>query len=434
MFPFSALTQRAKENNPIRVGIVGAGFLGAGIIRQVIQTPGMRLMVVSNRTTERAVAALTESGIEAAAIRVCQDQKQACKALEDGFYVVTPHSILPCEFKDVEVVVETTGEALFGTHAALKSIEAKKHFVASNAEVQATVGAILKHRADAAGVLYSDIDGDQPGILKKLYDSCVGLGFRPQVAGNCKGLLKRYATPETQADYAKANGIQPWIATAAADGTKLNMEMCLVANATGMKPDVSGMIGVQTSLENILNDFRQLGLLEGMPRVEFTLGIPMGVFVIAHREDPHVQAEMRYFKMGDGPHYVFFHPYVLCHYDAVPSIAGSILSREAVIAPLAGPPGTEVIAFAKRELASGQQIDGIGGYDSYGLLVDGEEAREKGYLPIGLCQYARLNDSVNQDEPIGLHQIEWTEDNELLALWHEQRQMQKEVISENLQR
>ncbi|MGH2584048.1 MAG: NAD(P)-dependent oxidoreductase, partial [Dehalococcoidia bacterium] len=240
MHIFADLQKREASAGPVRVAVVGTGFFGSGLIRRLATIRGLTAAVAANRTLERAVAALAAAGIERARIRVCDDPGTAQAALDDGLSVATSRLDLPACIPTVDVVMECTGDVLVGTEVALTAIRGGKHIVAANPETQATVGPILKRMADAAGVVYSDVDGDQPGILKNLYDYCAGLGFTPVVAGNCKGVLKRYATPETQAAFAETHGIKPWIACAAADGTKLAVEMAIVANATGMPPAVQG--------------------------------------------------------------------------------------------------------------------------------------------------------------------------------------------------
>jgi predicted homoserine dehydrogenase-like protein len=281
-----------------------------------------------------------------------------------------------------------------GIEVALSGFEKRKHVVAANPEVQVTVGAYLKARADEAGVVYSDIDGDQPGILMNLYNYCAGLGLEPVTAGNCKGVMKRYATPETQENFARNAGIQPWIATAAADGTKLNLEMAAVANATGLKVAKTGMLGPETRLEDLLQDFVHLDLVNGV--VEYTLGIPSGVFVIARSEDPHLQREFRYLKMGDGPNYLFYRPYVLCQFEAPLTAAEAVLYHTATLTPL-GAPVAEVATFAKRDLRAGEALEGIGGAKHYGLAMDRRSFRAEDALPVGLAEYGRLQREVRKD-------------------------------------
>jgi predicted homoserine dehydrogenase-like protein len=424
MHLFSELRRREKEKNPIRAAVIGSGFFGSAVIRQLVRTPGITPAIIANRTPEKAAAALARTGVERDRILFCEDKKSARQAIEKGDYVVTSRLELPLELPEVEVVAETTGDPLVGCEIALAALRAGKHFVAANPETHATVGAILREEADRAGVVYSDMDGDQPGILKKLYDYVEGIGFKPVVAGNCKGVMKRYATPDTQADYCSKHPIKPWIATAAADGTKLNIEMCILANATGMRSPKLGMTGVETTLPTLLSDFEQKGLLERGPIVEYTLGIPVGVFVIGYHADPWVQEEMRYFKMGNGPHYLFFVPHVLCQYDAVPTIASAVIYREPAITPLKEKVMAEVLTFAKRDLETGQKLDGIGGFDCYGIIANHKTDRND-WLPIGLSGFARLKRPVRKDEPLRLSDVEMAESNVLIDLYYEQEAMLK---------
>jgi predicted homoserine dehydrogenase-like protein len=390
------LRRETKLGRPLNVAVIGSGFLGGGLIHQVSRIKGMCPALVSNRTPERAVAALQATGVDLSRIVRCDDPDAANRALARGYRVVTTQPTLAASVPLVDVVMEATGTLHIGTEVALACIEHQKHVVEANPEVQVTVGACLKARADAAGVVYSDIDGDQPGIIMNLHAYCAGLGLEPMVAGNCKGVMKRYATPETQESFARSAGISPWIATAAADGTKLNLEMALVANATGMRPARTGMTGVETNLESPLDNFKRAGLLDGPPIVEYTLGIPSGVFVIARSRDPHLQREFRYLKMGDGPDYLFYRPYVLCAFEAPLTAAEAVLYGTATAAPR-GAPVTDVATYAKRDLRAGEPLEGIGGAKHYGLIMDIDELRRENALPVGLAEYATLGREIPKD-------------------------------------
>ena len=77
----------------------------------------------------------------------------------------------------------------FGANVAVRAIAAGKHLILVNAELDSTLGPILKTRADTAGVVLTDMAGDQPGVLMDLLDEVRLLGFRPILAGNIKSLL-----------------------------------------------------------------------------------------------------------------------------------------------------------------------------------------------------------------------------------------------------
>lgn len=425
---YAELERREAEKCPVRVAVVGTGFFGGGLVRQLYRTPGLVPAVVANRTLERAQAALVAAGADPREIVVCTGPEEADAAIARGQFVVTNSLLLPAHVASINVVMEATGDVLVGTAVAVEAIHQGKHIVAANPETQATVGAVLQQMAEMAGVVYSDVDGDQPGLLKQLYDYVLTLGLTPVVAGNCKGVLKRYATPATQEAFARAHGLKPWIAAAAADGTKLNIEMAVVANATGMRPAVTGMVGPETTLASVLADFEQRGLLAAGPIVEYTLGIPNGVFVIGHSADPAVQREFRYLKMGDGPYYLLYRPQVLCHYEAPLSAAEAALHQCATIAPR-GQPVAEVVAYAKRDLPAGQRLDGIGGFDCYGLIMAAEEAQRADLLPVGLASFARLTRPIPQDAPIPHDAVTFEEDNLVLAL---RRRQSRLVTTANL--
>ncbi len=418
---FVDLERRQRAAQPIRVAVVGTGFFGAGLVRRLAAMPGLTPAVAANRTRARAEAALLAAGIAPALICRTDDPATAEAALERGQHVATADLHLATALTGIEVVMEATGDMLVGATLALETIRAGKHFVAANVETQATVGPILKILADEAGVVYSDVAGDEPGMLKALHARCVGLGFTPLVAGNGKGVLKRYATPTTQAAFARANNLQPWLATAAADGTKLACEMATAANATGMPPAVRGMVGPATTVQNLIADFERHGLLAHGPIVDYALGDLRGVFVIVHSDEPQFRQEFRYLKMGEGPYYLFHDPHVLIYYEAPLSAARAVLDGTATVAP-SGVPVAEVATFAKRALRAGERLDGIGGEHAYGLIVRADEARAEGLLPIGLAGYARLTRDIAQDQPVPRDAIAFEEENLVLDLRRQQEE------------
>ncbi len=58
------LQQRERDGNPIKVGMIGAGFMGRGLANTILNaTPGMRLVAVANRHLANARRAYEELGI-----------------------------------------------------------------------------------------------------------------------------------------------------------------------------------------------------------------------------------------------------------------------------------------------------------------------------------------------------------------------------------
>ncbi len=292
-----------------------------------------------------------------------------------------------------------------------------------NAETDATVGCILKKKADEAGVVYSNSDGDQPGVLMRLIEYCRGCGFEVRSAVNCKGFMNIRATPESIKEWAIKQNTSPRMTAAFTDGTKMNIEQAVVCNATGLVPAKRGMIGVKTELKNALRDFEAAGATSGRPNVDFTLGGDFGggVFVIARAEhEQMVKPYLKYLKMGDGPNYLFFRPYHLCHIETPLSAAEAVIYHEATVAPL-GRPIAHAIAIAKRDLKAGETLDGIGGFLAYGEADVVENCT--GFLPMGLAEEMRLLRDVPQDQPIPMDAVELDESRLIVKLWREQERM-----------
>jgi predicted homoserine dehydrogenase-like protein len=215
-----------------------------------------------------------------------------------------------------------------------------------------------------------------------LYRYAKAIGCRPVLAGNVKGLLDPYRTPDTQRDFAAQWGMKPNMVTSFADGTKLSMEMTLVANATGFGVARRGMMGHRCAhVKEVPALFDGDALLErGL--VDFVLGAEPGSggFLVVYDDEPWRREWMRYFKLGDGPFYVFYQPWHLPHLEAPLTAARAVLFHDAAISPRDGPV-CEVVALAKRDLRGGERLDGIGGFTCYGSIENMEISRAERLLP-----------------------------------------------------
>lgn len=402
----TALARRLEQNNPVRVAMVGAGYMARGIALQILTAmPGIRLVAIANRTVAQAERAYRDGGVTEC------DRVSNVAALEQSIarnrYAVTDDPALVCQAGAVEAVIETTGDVEFGTRVALEAIKNGKHVVLMNAEVDASVGPILKVYADRAGVVYTYTDGDEPGVAMNLFRFVDSMGYRPVLMGQIKGFLNRYRNPETQREFAERHKQKAAMVASFADGSKLALESAIIGNATGFVPAVRGMHGhacahVKELLTKFsVDDFKNGGL------VDFVLGAEphTGAFVMAYNDDPIKKQYMSYFKFGDGPLYMFYTPYHLPHMQLPHSVARAVLFRDPTLTPR-GAPVCDTIAVAKRDLRAGETLDGMGGFTCYGLIDTYENCRRGDYLPMALSVDCRLKRDIAKDQPISYRDVE----------------------------
>jgi predicted homoserine dehydrogenase-like protein len=396
----TALEKRHQEGNPVRVGVVGAGYMGRGVVLQILTAiVGMEPVAVSNRTISEAERAYRQAGVES--VKTVGTVAQLEETIARGQYAITDDPMLLCRAEGIDAVIEATGEIEFGAHVTLEAIAHGKHMILMNAELDATVGPILKVYADRAGVVITNADGDQPGVVMNLLRFVKSVGYNPVLAGNIKGLQDHYRTPKTQAAFAAQHKQKPRLITSFADGTKISMEMVIVANATGFRVGTRGMYGPRcTHVTEAIDLFSTDELLDG-GLVDFVLGAEPGpgVFVLGYNENPIKQQYAKYFKMGEGPIYVFYTPYHLPHLEAPLTVARAVLFQDAAVAPLAGPV-CDVITAAKRDLKAGETLDGIGGFTCYGMIENSDVCAAEYLLPMGLSEGCRLRRDVPIDYAI----------------------------------
>ncbi|MEH1894580.1 MAG: Gfo/Idh/MocA family oxidoreductase [Nostoc sp.] len=406
-----ALQARAAAGNPIKVGMIGAGFMGRGIANQIVNSvPGMELVAISNRQIDAAKQAYSEAGI--VEIQVVATVSELEDAIANGKYAVTEDAKLLCRAEGIEAIIEVTGAVEFGAHIVMEAIAHCKHVIMMNAELDGTIGPILKVYADKAGVILSACDGDQPGVQMNLYRFVKSIGLTPLLCGNIKGLQDPYRNPTTQEGFAKRWGQKPHMVASFADGTKISFEQAIVANATGMKVAKRGMLGYDFNgyVEEMthLYDVEQLKELGGI--VDYVVGAKPGpgVYVFATHDDPKQRHYLNLYKLGEGPLYSFYTPYHLCHFEVPLSVARAVLFGDAVMSPLAGPL-VDVVTTAKIDLKAGETLDGIGYYMTYGQCENSPIVQQQNLLPIGLAEGCRLKRDISKDQVLTYEDVELPE-------------------------
>ncbi|GLC87142.1 NAD(P)H-dependent oxidoreductase [Lysinibacillus piscis] len=381
------LVQLEKEGKEIKVGLIGCGQMGRGMIAQIESMKGMRVAATADLRTDIIQNAYMSAGVEPQQIVTTNDIETAERTIKEGKVVASTDVSMVTALPGVDVIVDATGVPNLGAEIAWKTIMNKKHIVMLNVEADITVGPLLHQMATASNVVYTGSAGDEPGCIMELYDFADALGFEIVALGKGKNNALNYeANPDTAATEAKEKGSNPKMLASFQDGTKTMVEMNAVANATGFLPDKPGMHGPSGTVKELPDIFRlqeEGGILSNKKIVDYVNGVAPGVFAIISSDKEEVNHEMNYLKMGPGPNYILFRPYHLTSLETPISVARAYLQQEATIAPWYGLQA-ETVATAKKDLQPGDRLDGIGGFTVYGTLYNQAEAKAANALPIGL--------------------------------------------------
>ncbi len=427
----TALQKRAAEGRPIKVGMIGAGFMGRGVALQIAHsTPGMQLCAIAARRGAQAQAVF-EQIVDPATIVRAHTQAQIEEAIHRGQPVITEDPVALARSGGLDAILEVTGSMDYALTGALAAIESGKHILLMNAELDGTIGPLLQVHAAKAGVVFSNVDGDQPGVQMNLLRFMRGIGVRPVFCGNIKALQDPYRTPITQRAFAEKWGQMPHKVTAFADGTKIAFEQAILANGTGMRVAKRGMLGLDPTNQDPTQPLRRLEeyipLLEpyldpeGPGIVDFIVGAHPGpgVFALGMHGDPRQQHYLKLYKLGTGPYYLFYTPYHLCHFEVPTSIARAVLFQDGALVPL-GAPCVGVVATAKRDLQIGDRIDEMGGFDSFGQAENLPEIVSQRLLPMGLAENCVLIRKIARGATLTFDDVEIPPGRLIDALYREQ--------------
>lgn len=401
MMIYDLLKRREEEGNPIRVAVVGCGAMGMGVAFQVGHTPGMKVVILADH--DHSVINPAEAMLAKARFQggVPTSSTTCLDLLQNG--------------PDYDVLVECTTSIEEAADYCLTAISRNAHVVLMNAEVDIAFGPLLRHEAMKKGVVVTSDAGDQHGVIAQVVEQIGLWGFEPVQAGNIKGFLNRYATPQSIAGEAAKRRLNPVPCCAYTDGTKLNIEMALLCNAYGWKTKVRGMEGPACKrVEEALGlfDFDAYG---GETVVDYILGAEPGggIYVVARCDGgfDFQKPYMHYYKMGDGPYYLFYRPYHLCHLETPFAVARAVLRGVPLLQPWKGRQA-DVFAFAKRDVAKGEVIEhGIGGEHFYGMIEMQDVADREGLVPMWMLETEEKSprpqtvEAVAKDAPLTLDAV-----------------------------
>ena len=405
------LKQREKDGSPIQVGLIGAGAMGLGIAYQVGKTPGMQLSFVADLDPKAAEQAAALAG-------------GSTRALTDGMAALQDPAI-PCD-----VFVESTNAISAAFDYCMAAIERNAHCILMNAEVDAIFGFLLREEARKQGVVVTSDAGDQHGVLARMMEEIEMWDFEIIQAGNMKGFLDRHQTLEGIADIARKLNLSVEQCLAYTDGSKLNIEMSIIANEYGLTPFKPGMEGPRADKVQQVLDLFDFDAYQGQGRIDYILGAsehPSGVYVVGRCDSEFQQDLLNYYKVtNQHPYYVFLRPYHLCHLETPRAIALAALYGKAVCNLRAGRV-TDTFAFAKKNLATGESVQhAIGGDQVYGLVEATADADPADHVPQGLLHIegqpdrATIKRTVEKDVPLSWDDVDIPA-NPMTDLWERQK-------------
>ena len=414
------LQQRAAQNKPVRVVLIGAGKFGAMYLSQVPRTPGVHLVGIADLSMDNARANLARVG--------WPEHQASAQSLDDAFkrgltYLTQDWQMLVAH-PMVDVVVECTGNPIAAVEHCLAAFAHGKHVVNVTVEADAFCGPLLASKAAAAGVVYSLAFGDQPALICDLVDWARTCGFPVTAAGRGHKWLPHFneSTPETVwANYgltpeqAARGGLNPKMFNSFLDGSKPSIECTAVANATGLQVPSNGLLYPPASIEDIPYVTRpkneggvleQKGMVEVISSLEadgrvIPYDIRMGVWVTVEAETDYIKHCFEEYNAHTDPSGRYFTLYKRWHLIGLEvgmSVASVALRGEAT--GVAQGWHADVVATAKRDLRAGEMLDGEGGYTVWGKLLPAKTSARMGGLPLGLAHQVKLIRDIKKGQSL----------------------------------
>jgi predicted homoserine dehydrogenase-like protein len=396
------LARRADEGRPVRIGVIGSGEMGTDLVTQCMLMKGVRVAAISTRRPHTARAAIRIAYGDEAMAREAETESAVTAAIEAGRIAITSNERLVTN-PLIDVVIDATGKPGVAADFDLMAMEHGKHLVMMNVEADVTIGCLLRQEAERLGVVYSVGAGDEPSSCMELIEFASALGYTIVSAGKGKNNpLNHDAVPDDYVEEATRRNMNPRMLVEFVDGSKTMVEMCAIANATGLVPDRPGMHGPNADRDQmvkVLIPKEDGGILSRKGVVDYTVGkgVAPGVFVIVEATHPRIIERMDDLHVGTGPYYSFFRPYHLTSLEVPLTAARIMLTGKPDMVPL-DRPVAEVCALAKRDLAAGETFDAIGEtcYRSWTMTV--AEARSLGAVPVGLLEGGKVLKPVRKGE------------------------------------
>jgi predicted homoserine dehydrogenase-like protein len=402
---YAKLLQR--KDNPLRIGLIGAGKFAAMYLAQVPRTPGVKLVAIADLSPDNARENLKRVGWKPGEFPPISEDWQAL--------VADPQ---------IDIVVEATGNPPAAVEHALACFRNGKHVVMVTVEADAFCGPLLASKAAEAGVVYSLAYGDQPALICDLVDWARAAGFPVVAAGRGHKWLPHFAqsTPETvwghyglTPEQAQVGGLNPKMFNSFLDGSKPAIETTAVCNATGLTPAPQGLLYPPGSIDEIPSLMRpreEGGVLHHKGQVEVVSSlradatpidydIRFGVFVVFEGESEYIRRCFTEYGVKTDPsgrYACLYKRWHLIGLEVGISVASVGLRGE----PTGCPTGwrADAVAVAKKNLSAGEVLDGEGGYTVVGRLMPAAASLAGDCLPLGLAHGWKLLRPVAAGQPV----------------------------------
>ena len=399
------LELRAETGKPIRVGLIGCGEMGTDVVTRAAHMKGLEVSAIANLDVDAAHKACDIAFSEDGHSRFADSVTAVSGTIEQGKIAVTDDASLITQNPQIDVVIDATGVPAVGAEIGLSAMEAGKHLVMMNVEADVCIGPYLKSEAERLGVVYSLGAGDEPSSCMELIEFVSAMGHEIVCAGKGKNNPLNFdAVPDDYLEEATRRNMNVRMLVEFVDGSKTMVEMCAIANATGLVPDKAGMHGPSATIDELSSTLipqADGGILSKKGCVDFSIGkgVAPGVFVIADMSHPRITERMEDLKMGKGPYFTFHRPFHLTSLEVPLTCARAVLYGKADMVPLSNPVA-EVCAVAKKDLAPGERLDAIGEYTYRAWVMTRSEAKSSNAIPCGLLENGAATKAIAKGELI----------------------------------
>lgn len=380
----------AQTDRIVRVGVIGTGQYATALVTQSHAIDQLHVPVVCDTNPDAAQNAFDHAGLDVDKTIIADTGKQAAVAIAQGKHVILTDAMQMMDLP-LDVIVESTGVASAGANHGLEAIRHGKHVAMVSKETDVTVGPILKHLADQAGLVYTAVDGDQHGLLMGLVQWARDLGLEVLCGGKSLDSDRVYDPQANALVWSKgsiqipdrrifaaqtAEGPSAYVAQrrkilgqrGASAGYDIT-ELTIAANATGLIPDTDTLhtpIVRTVEIPEVLAPKEDGGILSqrgvidcvSCLRQQGEPGLGGGVFIVVACKNAYsrrILTTKGLISNRKGSAALIYRPYHLCGVETpITTLVAGLLNLPTGATHYR--PRFDIVARAKEPLKAGAQI------------------------------------------------------------------------------